>query len=235
MFAGGVLKGIVGIALPAFLIGTMSIFLPPREVVLIILLPIMFSNFRQAFQGEPVLSVVWRYRILAVCSCITIAIVASFASTVRTDILLLLAGCAVILFGFVGLSGAIPHLPSRFDGWGQGVTGVLSGVLGGLTAMWGPPIAMYLMARDVPKAQFVQATGLLFSVSSVFMMAGIFVGDELTWGVIAYSAAMVPAVFAGIKFGEWIRGYLDHGMFYRAVLVVFILIGLNLIRKAVFG
>ncbi|MEO1562030.1 MAG: sulfite exporter TauE/SafE family protein [Pseudomonadota bacterium] len=235
MIIGGMVKGVTGIGLPAFLVGTLSMFIAPREVVGVILLPIMLTNIRQAFIGEPVLTVLWRYRYLAIVACAMIFVTASLAQYVPQSVLLILVGSSVALFGITSLIGTMPRLPDSFDVPGQGITGFLSGLLGGLTAIWGPPIVAYLMARGVEKEEFVQVTGLMFSVSSLWMAVGMFFAQELSWPQLGLSASMVPLAFGGIFIGEWIRARLDRETFFKVVLVAFFLIGLNLIRKGVVG
>ena len=229
------MKGVVGIGLPAFLIGTMSFYLEPREVVLIILFPIMFTNIRQGLIGEPLKDVFLRYRTLALVCAVAIFTVAMFAGQVPTNVLLVVVGFAITIFGVSSLVGGVPKLPDEYVQFGQTVTGIVSGLLGGLTAIWGPPIAMYLMAREVSKSEFVQVTGMLFSIGAVFMAFGIFTAGEMTWPSAIQSALMLPIVFAGIFLGERIRDKLNRDLFYKLVLVGFFLIGLNLIRRGIMG
>lgn len=235
MLAGGVMKGIVGIGLPAFLIGTMSLYLEPREVVLIILFPIMFTNIRQGLIGGPIKDVFLRYRTLAIVCAISIFVVAMFAGQVPTNILLIVVGAAITVFGVSSLIGGIPRLPDEFAQLGQAATGVVSGLLGGLTAIWGPPIAFYLMAREASKSEFVQVTGMLFSIGAIFMGFGILTAGEMTVPAAIQSALMLPIVFGGIFIGEKIRDKLNRDLFFKLVLIGFFLIGLNLIRKGVLG
>ena len=235
MVLGGMVKGVTGIGLPAFLVGTLSMFFAPREVVGIILLPIMVTNIRQALIGEPVLKVLYRYRWLALFSCLTIFVTSYLAQYVPNHILLILVGCAVALFGITSLTVAFPKIPDRWDSFSQKATGFFSGLLGGLTAIWGPPIVAYLISRDTQKDEFVQVTGLMFSVASFLMAGGIYLAGEISWPQLGLSASMVPMAFGGIFLGEAIRRRLDKDMFFKVVLVAFIVIGLNLIRKGIVG
>ena len=51
---------------------------------------------------------------------------------------------------------------------------------------------------------------------------------EALWG----TAALVP-VFAGMFLGEWLRGRVSEVLFRRAILILLLLSGLNLIRQAI--
>ena len=57
-------------------------------------------------------------------------------------------------------------------GWHIGV-GMFSGILGGLSSIWSPPVAMYLLARNVEKSEFIGATGFLFLAGSLPLALGL--------------------------------------------------------------
>jgi uncharacterized membrane protein YfcA len=48
------------------------------------------------------------------------------------------------------------------------------------------------------------------------------------------SAAMVVPTIVGFTLGEWLRRRLHAARFRRAVLLLFLLLGLNLIRRSLF-
>ena len=50
--------------------------------------------------------------------------------------------------------------------------------------------------------------------------------------VLRQSALMIAPVLAGFALGEWLRHRLDPRQFRRVVLFVFLLMGLNLLRKS---
>lgn len=235
MLAGGMIKGVVGIGLPAFLVGTMSLYLQPREVILIILFPILFTNLRQAAIGAPLAQIFSKYRVLAItCACVIFG-VALFAGQVPTKVLLIVVGVSVTLFGVSSLIGGVPQIPNKAANLWQGIAGIVSGILGGLTAIWGPPVAFYLMARSTPKDEFVQVTGALFAIGAIFMGVGVLVAGEMTRNSVLQSTLMLPIVFAGVFLGEAIRHRLNRDLFFKLVLIGFFLIGLNLIRRGIMG
>ena len=45
--------------------------------------------------------------------------------------------------------------------------GSISGIIGGLTSIWGVPIIMYLILRKTDKEEFVDTTGFLFLVAVI--------------------------------------------------------------------
>ncbi len=61
-----------------------------------------------------------------------------------------------------------------------GVFGVVSGVLGGLSSFWSPPVAMYLIARDTPKERFIGAAGFLFLAGCLPLGIGLVMAGLIT-------------------------------------------------------
>jgi hypothetical protein len=106
--------------------------------------------------------------------------------------------------------------------------------MGGLTAIWSPPMVIYLLSRRVEKAEFVRATGLLILLGSLPLCVGLWRAGLVTGPNALVSVAMVAPAMAGFTLGEVLRRRLDTGRFRIAVLALFLLMGLNLIRRSVF-
>ena len=65
--------------------------------------------------------------------------------------------------------------------------GIFAGVLGGLSSIWSPPVAMYLLARNVSKAEFIGATGFLFLAGSIPLAIGLAFAGVLTVETVLHS------------------------------------------------
>ena len=104
--------------------------------------------------------IVQTYKWFAVAIFISIFITSIFINDYPTSLLTIAIGVAMVIFSLNLLFGVtLPVGPG--PGWQVGV-GVVSGILGGLSSIWSPPVAMYLIARNVPKDTFIGATGFLF-------------------------------------------------------------------------
>ena len=109
---------------------------------------------------------------------------------------------------------------------------MVAGFFGGLSGVWGPPILMYFIALELPKTEMVRAQGVSFLLGSVILVAahlrsGLLLGDGG-----ALSAAMVVPALAGMAVGVAVQDRLDQALFRRATLVVLVIAGLNLLRRA---
>jgi uncharacterized protein len=233
--AGGIIKGTIGIALPTFLLGFLTMFYEPRAAVAMILFVIMTTNMRQAYVGGSMWDIVKRMKYYCIFASIGIFVVAIVGAKVPISIIQISVGTAIAIFALSSLFSYIPKLDLKYDTPAQIVSGIGSGILGGLTAIWGPPLAIYLMSRRVEKSRFIQTLGVMFSIQSVFLIIGFIISGELTGRIALIGLALLVPAFAGMYIGEKIRTRLNTEQFTRVFLGVFLLLGFNLIRRGIMG
>lgn len=227
----GAVKGTVGIGLPTVSISLQSQFLDPRLAISLTLLPILISNLWQCFRAGRFLETFRRYSLMAACLVIFIYLSANFAHRISTSVLTLVMGGAVIAFSVLGLGSRIPRLPDAWNRAGQLICGSAAGVLGGITAIWGPPLIIFLLARRVEKDDFVRAIGVLFAIGSLPLLFSFWQADRFDAEIAVVSILMIIPSIAGFFAGEWLRNKLDAKRFQTILLVLFLVLGLNLIRR----
>ena len=229
------MKGTLGIGLPIAAIGAMTLFIDPRVAISLMVFPIMVTNLWQCYRAGEVRATVVKYKWFALILLVCLFGTTYFTARISAQWLLAWVGIIIVLFALMNLSFRPPPIPDRFDGIAQWIFAVFAGVLGGLTAIWSPPIAIYLMARDVDKETFVRVTGFLFVIGSLPLCIGFYQNGLLTGQLAVVSMAMIIPSLIGFSIGEVIRRNLNAQRFRQLVLFGFVLIGLNLIRKAVVG
>ncbi|MDG1532780.1 MAG: sulfite exporter TauE/SafE family protein [Paracoccaceae bacterium] len=233
LFAGTV-KGLVGMGLPTAAIGTMTLLIEPRLAVAIIILPMIVSNAWQVYRMGHIRRTLWRYRWFMLISMVVVFGTLLASAEVSDNVLYGVAGTIILIFVATNLGPKPPRLPERLDSIGQFIFGILAGIAGGLTAMWAPPIAIYLMMRDADKDEFVRGSGLLIFMASIPLAVGYLQIGQLPRGVALISALMIVPTLLGFSLGEKLRGHLSPARFRIALLVVFFFLGLNLLRRAFF-
>lgn len=232
---GGFVKGLLGIGFPALLIGLLTFFYEPRQAVAMILLAIMLTNIRQAMVGGGVLAIIRQFWLYSALSMSVIFVVAIAGQNVAVPVLSVFVGIAMTLFAVTSLWVQMPKLPQKLDFPAQGLAGVGSGVLGGLTAIWGPPLAVYLMSLRLPRDYFIQVLGVLFAAQSIPLTLGFIAAGDLTLDIAPVTIGALLPAFAGMFLGEKLRNRIDTQLFFRLFLLAFLLLGLNLIRRGLTG
>lgn len=234
LFAGTI-KGTVGIGLPTAAIGILGQFVEPRLAISLTLLPIIAANIWQIITSGAILETLRKFWLYAVTLVGFLLLMSQFVTALSTEALSILVGVMIVAFSSINLAGAMPRLPPKYDFIGQGIAGTVSGIMGGLTGLWGPPMLAYFLARQTEKKEFVSAMGVLLFIGGIPMAFGYWHAGLLNSVTAPISALLIVPTLFGFAFGEQLRKRLDADRFRTVLLVVFLVMGLNLIRKAVFG
>lgn len=228
----GTVKGAVGMGLPTAAMGLMTLALDPRTAISLILMPMLLSNAWQVYRSGDTLRAMRSYLPLALALMIGVGVTVSLSGSAPDRLLLAMLGVSLLVFVAVNASRWAPRITAAQDRPAQIVTGGIAGIMGGLTSVWAPPMAVYLAARQVDKNEFVRASGLLIFLGSLPLALGYMRQGFLTRELALVSLVMLIPTFAGFAFGERLRSRFSETGFRRMLLLVFALMALNLIRRA---
>ncbi len=231
---GGFVKGVVGIGLPIVSIAVLSSVIDAHFALGIIMFPLLFTNLWQMLHAGRPLEVVRRFWPLIASMLICVWLGTNLVVRLPGGSLYGFIGAAVVLFTTVNYFTPDWHLPARGERWASPIAGALSGLLGGISTIWGPPLIMYFVMIRLPKEAFIQATGLIWFAASIPLLLGYRQNGILDDSTAVLSLAACLPSFAGQWIGTWIRARIEQESFRKVLLIVFFLIGLNLIRRALF-
>src|ERR1051326_5810613 len=140
LFAGGLVKGLVGLGLPQVGVPLLTLAIGLRQSVSLLVLPMIASNLAQSLNRELLLPVARRFNVLLVVL-FGVALVSSRALDVVPE---------RVLAGVVGTAGivfpTIAYLRPRFriarapKRWTGAIAGAAGGFLGGVAGLPGPPL-----------------------------------------------------------------------------------------------
>ena len=230
----GTVKGVVGIGLPTTAIGLMTLWIDPRAAITLTLIPMTVSNAWQVFRMGEIKSAIRTYWLFAVVLFFGVGITTLLSKDVPQHILTGILGLIIIVFSLVNLVKDFPALPVRYDRPAQVIMGIFAGIMGGLTAVWGPPMIMYLTATRKPKDEFVRATGFLIFVGSIPLLLGYLHNGFLTAELATAGMLILIPTLAGFTLGEKLRSRMSGDLFRKTLLYVFLLLGANLLRRSFF-
>ena len=226
-FLSGIVKGFLGIGLPAAAMALLTLVIPPAHAISLLVIPILFTNLTQFSRSKYRVEAIKTYWLFAIAIILSIFLTSLFLSKYPTGLLTISIGVAMVIVSVNGLIGIKVKLSdSRF--W-QISFGVLSGILGGLSSIWSPTVAIYLIARRVDKDRFISATGFLFLAGAVPLILGLIFGGVLTKEAAMQSIFCLVFVRLGFRVGEIIRNKTSQSGFEKAVLIAFLFMGMRLI------
>ena len=234
LFAGFV-KGVVGFAMPMVMISAFSSFLTPELALAGLILPTLATNLSQAFrQGwRPALASVVVYRRFLIGTVVFILISAQFVRIIPQDLFLLILGVPITAFAALQLMGRQLALRLEHRSRIEWVLGVIGGIYGGISGVWGPPLLVYLLSIDADKQEVIRVQGVVFLIGAVVLTAAHLQSGVLNGSTIPFSAALVVPAVAGLIVGYSIQNRLDQLRFRRWTQGLLVLTGVNLMRRAV--
>lgn len=234
-FSAGLIKGTVGIGLPTVVVSMLSMFADPRWAMSVVIIPIFVTNFWQFIRADASRRQVLNYWPFVLLLVVLNYLISSYSIAVDTDQLLLALGIVVILFATTNLMRKPPALPASWDKPAQLIAGTLAGTLGGLTTIWGPPMVVYLLSKRLEKEDFVLISGAILTAGSLPLLLSYTQAGHLPLPTVISSAALILPALLGMYFGEQLRKRVDTERFMKLLLLVFLMLGLNLIRRALTG
>jgi uncharacterized membrane protein YfcA len=115
------------------------------------------------------------------------------------------------------------------------LVGMLSGLLGGLYGISGPPLIVYFKSRRLDKAAFRVALLSIFLVMSLMRVVTYSALHLYTVAVLVSCAWSLPFSLAGLYLGGKAHHHLPERLFRRVTSGVLLLSGLLLLAKEIFS
>lgn len=163
----GVIKGTIGLGLPAVSMGLLSLVISPFQAATLLIIPSMVTNVWQLFAEGHVIKLIRRFWSLLL-GMILGSIWSIFPtlghSHFPSEALL---GGMLALYGFYGLCAkSMPNL-SKHEHWLSPLIGYLGGALTVATGVVVIPVVPYLQSLHLKRDDLVQSLGLAFTVSTL--------------------------------------------------------------------
>ncbi|MCX7889655.1 MAG: sulfite exporter TauE/SafE family protein [Rhodobacteraceae bacterium] len=232
-----VVKGAVGFAMPMIMISGLASFLPAHTALAALILPTLVTNLIQSLRdGLPAaLESVRDFRVLILTTCIMIALSAQLVPSIPQALLLAALGLPVVAFAASQLAGWQARFDARHRTRAELAAGLVGGFYGGLSGIWGPPLVALLVSLDVPRRQNMRIQGVVYLIGAAVLFAAHLGSGVLNRTTLPLSALLVLPALAGLWLGLRLQDRLDQQRFRRWTLVVLMLTGLNLVRRAAFS
>jgi uncharacterized protein len=236
LIVAGLLKGLIGVGMPIVALPLLSLFIDIKSAVMLLSMPLILSNVPQALEGGKT------GRCLMQLMPVILGMIPGLFLGVRVLLALdanpaeIIAGLAVMGVGGVTLLAPKLQLQPRLV-FPTGITfGFFGGILGGMAAMSGPLIFIFLLAKGLRGKAFTKEASLFLVVSSTGLLAILLTaGRQFSWLDVSVSmAAMLPVVL-GMYVGQHLRDKTAPETFKKLVLIAVIAAGAELLRHGFFS
>ena len=217
-FVSGIVKGFLGIGLPAAAMALLTLVVSPTYAISLLVVPILFTNLSQYMRSKHRAESFKKYWVLGAAILVSIFITSLFIASYPTAFLTISIGVAMIIVALNGLIGFKFNLGPEVS-WQLGF-GIVSGVLGGVSSIWSPPVAMYLIARGIDKERFISATGFLFLVGALPLALGLYFGGILSLQILLQSGFGLSIAFLASISSGLFKVFFDWKDFLNSFLVM---------------
>jgi uncharacterized membrane protein YfcA len=235
LIVAGLLKGVIGVGMPVVALPLLSLFIDIKSAAMLLSMPLVFSNVPQALEGGKT------GRCLMQLMPVFLGMIPGLFLGVRlllaldANVAKIVAGLVLIGVGGVTLLAPKLQLQSRLV-LPTGITfGFLGGILGGIAAMSGPLVFIFLLAKGLSGREFTKEASLYLVVSSGLLAILLTASRQFNWlDVFVSTAAMLPVVL-GMYLGQLVRDKIAPETFKKLVLIAVIAAGADLLRHGFFS
>lgn len=230
-FLAGMVKGVVGLGLPTVAVGLVVVFYDLPTALVLFLAPTFVTNLWQAGRGR--FGTMLLRRLWLFFSLVFVMVFVGAQALVQFDmgVLTVILGASLSFYAFLGLRGLHPTISARHEWWAGPVLGMANGISIGMTGTFAVPGIMFLQSIGLKRDQFIQALGLLFSLSTLALGLALgrlnFLDEKLGF----YSLVAILPALIGMEFGGHFRKKLDENRFKMVFFGANLILGLTILLR----
>lgn len=230
----GIVKGGIGFGMPLIGVSLLANVIDVRLAAALMIFPIIASNVWIGAEGGEFREILKRFWPVVLSMGIGIFAGSRILVGISPRAVLLLLGVVVVTFSLTEQLKTRVHLtiPKHLSQLFGIAAGLVGGVIGGLSTVFGPPLLIYLTALRMPKDRFVRTNSVISFFAALFIATAFTSTRLLTLRTAALSLLCLAPAFVGLRLGKLLRAQLNQFVFERITTIALFLLGLNLIRRA---
>ena len=230
VFFGGIVKGSVGIGMSMFSVPLIAFILPPTKAMMLLCFPVIVTNFIQMDIKRGISNS--RFFPMFITLFLGILIGGKLILSLNLKTISIIIALTIIIFtalNFLGLN--LNWLKPKYEKIISIFIGFFSGILGGVSTFYAPPIITFLVSLNLAKENFIRTTATMYFLASIPLYSSlIFHGLGNLYDLLVSLIITAPALL-GQYLGTKIRVRLSNKIFRKTILVILIIIGFSLLIK----
>ena len=230
VFFGGIVKGSVGIGMSMFSVPLIVFMLPPTKAMMLLCFPVIITNFIQMNIRKGITS----YRFLPMFITLLIGIIIGGKLILSFDLktISIIIAVIIIIFTTINLLGLdLRGLKHEYEKKISIILGFFSGILGGLSTFYAPPIITFLVSLNLEKEHFIRTTATMYFLASIPLYTSLIYHGLGTFYDLFISLMITAPALLGQYVGTKIRMRLPNEIFRKIILIILIIIGFSLLIK----
>ena len=228
VLCGGLVKGTIGFGMPMVALPIIAFLLPATKAIIILCAPIFITNFIQMKIKEGITS--YRFFPMLLSLVLGLLIGARLILEIELNTVTQLIAISVIFVAIINRLGL--EIKSINKNWERSITiiiGFSSGILGGLSSFYGPPMLAYLVALKLKKETFVRVVSTMYFIGSFPLYGSLMYYGLGTINDLYFSLFLIIPALIGQQVGSRIRHKISENMFRIFVLIILFILGFALL------
>ena len=237
LIVGGVLlaafiKGTIGMGFPAVATPLLALATDVKTAIVLLLLPNIAMDLVLLSRRWAGFGTLRRIALLLLGAIAGTFVGTRLLVTVPAWTLYLLLGATVLVYVGLGVLRVAWRTPPEREVLLGPVVGLASGILGGMTNVFGPPMVMYFHSLQMEKLEFVRSIALAFLILKVTQLTAVLNWNLLHGPVLTRSVLLTGLALLGMWGGVKVQDTIPQRAFNRAVLGFLFVSGLGLLWRA---
>ena len=232
VLAGGLIKGTLGFGMPMVALPIIAFTIPATTAMILLCAPIFLTNFLQIQFKQGISS----YRFLPMFLFLVLGLIvgARLILEINLNTVTQIIAVSIIFAALINCFGfKITNIKNIHEKIITSIIGFGSGILGGLSTFYGPPMLAYIVAVDLPKEKFVRTVSTMYFIGSFPLYGSLIYYGFATKEDLFFSILLIIPAFLGQQIGTRIRDKINQKQFRISILITLIILGISLFVKTI--
>ena len=232
VLAGGLIKGTLGFGMPMVALPIIAFTIPATTAMILLCAPIFLTNFLQIQFKQGISS----YRFLPMFLFLVLGLIvgARLILEINLNTVTQIIAVSIIFAALINCFGfKITNIKNIHEKIITSIIGFGSGILGGLSTFYGPPMLAYIVAVDLPKEKFVRTVSTMYFIGSFPLYGSLIYYGFATKEDLFFSILLIFPAFLGQQIGTRIRDKINQKQFRISILITLIILGISLFIKTI--
>ena len=232
VLAGGLIKGTLGFGMPMVALPIIAFTIPATTAMILLCAPIFLTNFLQIQFKQGISS----YRFLPMFLFLVLGLIvgARLILELNLNTVTQIIAVSIIFAALINCFGfKITNIKNIHEKIITSIIGFGSGILGGLSTFYGPPMLAYMVAVDLPKEKFVKTVSTMYFIGSFPLYGSLIYYGFAAKEDLLFSILLIIPAFFGQQIGTKIRDKINQKQFRISILITLIILGISLFIKTI--
>ena len=213
-----------------FSVPLISFILPPTKAMMLLCFPVIITNFIQMDIKRGIND--YRFFPMFITLFIGILIGGKIILSLNVRTISIIIALTIIVFTFMNFLGLnLNSLKPKYEKKISIIIGFFSGILGGISTFYAPPIITFLVSLNLEKENFIRTTATMYFLASIPLYSSLVYHGLGNFYDLLFSLVITAPALLGQYFGTKIRVRISNAIFRKIILIILIIIGFSLLIK----